>query len=81
MRKPVNISVPYRAVSPEDEAFNDIERMSKIKQEILRNPSKEAQLIAEVTVLTELVKVLSKKLAETLTTPKTIWGNKLEEKK
>ena len=64
MREPINISVPYRALSPEDEAFNDIERMSKIKQEILRNPSKEAQLIAEVTVLTELVKVLSAKVSE-----------------
>jgi hypothetical protein len=64
MNRPINISVPYRALSPEDEAFNDIERMSKIKQEILRNPSKEAQLIAEVTVLTELVKVLSARVAE-----------------
>lgn len=64
MNRPINISVPYRALSPEDEAFNDIERMSKIKQEILRNPSKEAQLIAEVTVLTELVKVLSAKVSE-----------------
>ena len=64
MNRLINISVPYRALSPEDEAFNDIERMSKIKQEILRNPSKEAQLIAEVTVLTELVKVLSARIAE-----------------
>jgi hypothetical protein len=64
MNRPINISVPYRAISEEDEAFNDIERMSKIKQEILRNPSKEAQLIAEVTVLTELVKVLSAKVSE-----------------
>jgi hypothetical protein len=64
MREPINISVPYRATSPEDEAFNDIERMSKIKQEILRHPSKEAKLIAEVTVLTEMVKVLSAKVTE-----------------
>ena len=64
MNRPINISVPYCAISEEDEAFNDIERMSKIKQEILRNPSKEAQLIAEVTVLTELVKVLSAKVSE-----------------
>jgi hypothetical protein len=64
MREPINISVPYRAISPEDEAFNDIERMSKIKQEILRHPSKEAKLIAEVTVLTEMVKVLSAKVTE-----------------
>jgi len=64
MNRPINIFVPYRATSPEDEAFNDIERMSKIKQEILRHPSKEAKLIAEVTVLTEMVKVLSAKVTE-----------------
>ena len=64
MREPINISVPYRALSPEDEAFNDIERMSKVKQEILRHPSKEAKLIAEVVVLTEMVRVLSARVAE-----------------
>ena len=64
MNRPINISVPYRATPEEDEAFNDIERMSKIKQEILRHPSKEAKLIAEVTVLTEMVKVLSAKVTE-----------------
>ena len=34
----IGISVPHRLVTnttEEDEAFNDIERMSKIKQEIL----------------------------------------------
>ena len=51
-------------MTPEDKAFNDIERMSKIKQEIIRNPSKEAQLIAEVAILTEMVKVLSGRVAE-----------------
>jgi hypothetical protein len=64
MNRPINISVPYRATPEEDEAFNDIERMSKIKQEILRHPSKEAKLIAEVTVLTEMVKVLSARVSE-----------------
>ena len=43
----------------EEEAFNEIERRSKVKQEILNNPTKEARLIAEVTVLTEMVRVLS----------------------
>ncbi len=48
MREPINISVPYRALSPEDEAFNDIERRSKVKQEIINNPSQEAKLRIEV---------------------------------
>ena len=48
----------------EEEAFNDIERTSKIKQEIIRNPSKEAQLIAEVAILTETVRVLADRIKE-----------------
>ena len=67
MTRHIGISVPHRFVTStieEEEAFNDIERMSKIKQEIIRNPSKEAQLIAEVTILTEMVKVLSGRVAE-----------------
>ena len=64
MREPINISVPYRAISPEDEAFNDIERMSKVKQEIISNPSKEAKLRIEVALLTECVKVMSDRITE-----------------
>ena len=63
----IGISVPHRLVTStpeEEEAFNDVERLSKIKQEILRNPSKEAQLIAEVAMLTEMVRVLSAKVTE-----------------
>ena len=64
----IGISVPHRLVTSsteeEDEAFNDIERMSKIKQEIIRNPSKEAQLIAEVAILTEAVRVLADRVKE-----------------
>jgi hypothetical protein len=48
----------------EEEAFNEIERRSKVKQEILNNPTKEARLIAEVTVLIEMVRVLSDRVAE-----------------
>jgi len=46
--------------------FNPAEMESKIKQEYLREmkyPSRE-QLIAEVTVLTELVRVLSDRITE-----------------
>ena len=64
MRKPIGLSVPMRITMEEEEAFNEIERRSKVKQEILNNPSKEAKLIAEVTMLTEAVKILSKKVDE-----------------
>jgi hypothetical protein len=51
-------------MNEEDEAFNDIERRSKVKQTLIVHPSKEAMLIAEVAVLTEMVRVLSDKVAE-----------------
>jgi hypothetical protein len=61
MREPINISIPYRyATAEEVEAFNDIER--KITKP--RQPTKEAQLIAEVVILTEMVKVLSARVTE-----------------
>lgn len=67
MDRPIGISVPHRLVTSskeEEEAFNDIERMSKVKQEILRHPSKEAKLVAEVAMLTETVIVLAARVAE-----------------
>lgn len=48
----------------EDELFNDIERLSNVRKEMLRTPHKEARLIAEVTVLTEMVRVLSGRIKE-----------------
>jgi hypothetical protein len=62
-RKPIGLAIPMR-ITMEEEAFNEVERRSKVKQEILANPSKQAQLIAEVTVLTEMVRVLSDRLNE-----------------
>ena len=65
-RKPVGVTAPYRPLTPEDEEFNRIERESRIKQESVRNikqPSRE-QLVAEVAILTELVKVLSSRVDE-----------------
>jgi hypothetical protein len=62
MRKPIGITVPYRAT----EEFNRIERESRIKQDSVRDikrPTREA-LMAEVAVLTEMVRVLSAKLKE-----------------
>lgn len=63
-RVPIGLSIPHRATPEEDEAFNDIERMSKIKQEYVKSmssPSKE-KLIAEVALLTNLVRDLSDKV-------------------
>jgi len=64
MRKPIGLSIPMQITMEEEEAFNEIERRSKVKQEIINNPTKEARLIAEVTVLTEMVRVLSDRVAE-----------------
>ena len=53
-------------MTEEDEEFNRIEMESRIKQNYVRDiktPSRE-QLIAEVTVLTEMVRALSDKVAE-----------------
>ena len=69
-------------MTPEDEAFNDIERQAKQRKEAVlqalhdenerlglyqdaygERPSRE-QLMAEVAVLTELVRVLSDRVAE-----------------
>ena len=64
MRKPIGVTVPYRAPTPEDEAFNDIERRSKVKQTLIVHKSKEAMLAAEVAMLTEMVRALSDRIAE-----------------
>ena len=61
----VGASCPTCA-TPEDEEFNRIERESRVKQDYVRDmkqPSRE-QLMAEVAVLTELVRVLSDRVAE-----------------
>ena len=53
-------------MTPEDEEFNRIEMESRIKQDYVRDmkqPSRE-QLMAEVTVLTELVRVLNARITE-----------------
>jgi len=63
MRKPIGVTVPYRDPTPEDEAFNEIERRSKVKQTLIVE-SKETKLIAEVAMLTEMVRALSDRIAE-----------------
>ena len=63
-RVPIGLSIPHRATPEEDEAFNDIERMSKIKQEYVKSMSSTSKekLIAEVALLTNLVRDLSDKV-------------------
>ena len=66
MRKPIGITYPLRILTetPEEtEVFSAMEQ-SYVRKEIIRNPSKEAKLVAEVTVLTELVRVLSDRVTE-----------------
>jgi len=59
--RPINISIPHRPTE-EDEAFNEIERRSKVKQELIKSPSKETKLQAEVLALTIAVKALTERL-------------------
>ena len=66
MRKPIGITYPLRILTetPEEaEVFSAMEQ-SSVRKEAIRNPTKEAKLIAEVTVLSELVRVLSGRVAE-----------------
>jgi hypothetical protein len=63
-RVPIGLSIPHRVTPEEDEAFNDIERTSKVKQEYVRSMQSvtKDQLIAEVALLTNLVRDLSNKV-------------------
>lgn len=67
MRKPIGITYPLRILTEtpeEQEAFNQVERNSKVKQEILRNPSKETKLLLEVALLTDLVRQLADRVRQ-----------------
>ena len=64
MRKPIGLVVPIQIETPEEkEVFSAMEQ-SSVRKEAIRHPSKEAKLVAEVTVLTELVRVLSDRVTE-----------------
>ena len=66
MRKPIGITYPLRILTetPEEaEVFSAMDQ-SSVRKEAVRHPSKEAKLVAEVTVLTELVRVLSNRVTE-----------------
>ena len=66
-------------MTEEDEEFNRIEMESRIKQNYVRDiktPLREA-LLAEVAVLTEMVRVLSDKLAEMEAMDVNIYGQRV----
>ena len=64
MRKPIGLVVPIQIETPEEkEVFSAMEQ-SSVRKEAIRHPSKEAKLIAEVAVLSELVRVLSDRVTE-----------------
>jgi hypothetical protein len=58
MRKPIGVTVPYRAPTPEDEAFNEIERRSKVKQTLI------AESKPTIDTLTEAVRTLTARVEE-----------------
>ena len=63
-RKPIGLVVPIQIETLEEkEVFSSMEQ-SSVRKEAIRHPSKEAKLIAEVAVLSELVRVLSDRVTE-----------------
>ena len=66
MRKPIGLSVPMQITmeTPEETEFFSAMEHSSVRKEAIRHPSKEARLMAEVTVLTELVRVLTDRVNE-----------------
>jgi hypothetical protein len=72
MVRPIGLSVPHRLVTStpeEEEAFNDVERRSKVKQQILQEilidqPKEAAKLRFEIAMLTEALRVLADRVKE-----------------
>ena len=64
MRKPIGLVVPIQIETLEEkEVFSSMEQ-SSVRKEAIRNPTKEAKLVAEVAILSELVRVLSDRVTE-----------------
>ena len=64
MRKPIGLVVPIQIETPEEKEFFSVMEQSSVRKEAIRHPSKEAKLVAEVAVLSELVRVLSDRVTE-----------------
>jgi hypothetical protein len=63
-RKPIGLVVPIQIETPEEKEFFSAMEQSYVRKEIIRHPSKEAKLVAEVAILSELVRVLSDRVTE-----------------
>ena len=64
MRKPIGLVVPIQIETLEEkEVFSAMEQ-SSVRKEAIRNPTKEAKLVAEVAILSELVRVLTDRVTE-----------------
>lgn len=64
MRKPIGLVVPIQIETPEEKEFFSAMEQSSVRKEAIRHPSKEAKLVAEVAILSELVRVLSDRVTE-----------------
>ena len=66
MRKPIGLSIPMKITmeTPEETEFFSAMEHSSVRKEAIRHPSREAKLIAEVNMLTEVVKVLSQRISK-----------------
>lgn len=64
MRKPIGLTIPIQIETLEEkEVFSAMEQ-SSVRKETILHPTKEAKLIAEVALLTEVVRLLSKRVDE-----------------
>jgi hypothetical protein len=63
-RKPIGLVVPIQIETPEEKEFFSAMEQSSVRKEAIRNPTKEAKLVAEVAILSELVRVLSDRVTE-----------------
>ena len=64
MRKPIGLIYPIRIETKEEaEVFSAMEQ-SSVRKEAIRQPTKEAKLAAEIAILTEVVRQLSKRVDE-----------------
>ena len=63
-RKPIGLVVPIQIETPEEKEFFSAMEQSSVRKEAILNPTKEAKLVAEVAVLSELVRVLSDRVTE-----------------
>ena len=64
MRKPIGLVVPIQIETPEEKEFFSSMEQSSVRKEAIRHPTKEAKLVAEVAILSELVRVLSDRVTK-----------------